>query len=233
MGALVGVIGIFMRHFLHETPIFSDAKQFGHLVKRPILDTIKKHKKALVQGIAVYLLDILGYNLVLIYSNFFFLEVHKFSLSEVYKINIFTLFTSLIFFPIMGRFGNYIGNVRLAKWAAILIFIFACPMYFLISQNYLPLIYLGQGVVNVLIVSYACNMPMILYRIFPTEVRYTCTALVINLTVAVFGGTSPLIVHIIITHYGLKIMPGFYLMIGAIVGFFTLRKMKDLVPQKR
>lgn len=70
MGAFVGVVGIFMRHFLHETPIFKEAQHYGHLVKKPFFDTVKKHKKNLTKGIGLYLLDSLGFNLVLIYSNF-------------------------------------------------------------------------------------------------------------------------------------------------------------------
>lgn len=233
MGALVGIIGIFMRHFLHETPIFKEAKQYGHLVKKPLFDTIRKHKKNLFKGMGIYLLDSLGFNLVLVYSNFYFLDDHKLGLPQTFRINILTLFTSLLFFPLMGKLGNYIGNVKLAKWATVLIFVFAYPLYLCITQKEnLHLLLFGQALVNILNVTYACNMPMVLYNLYPTEVRYTCTAVVINCTVAFFGGTAPILAHTFIHDYHFKMMPSIYLMIGAVIAFLLLRTLKDSAPQK-
>lgn len=227
MGATVGVIGVFMRHFLKETPIFSEAKDVGHLVKKPFFYTLQKHKRALLKGMGLYILDSLGFNILLVYSNFYFLDQHNLGLPLTFRINIFCLITSLIFFPLMGRFGNAIGNIRLAKWASAFVFLFAFPLYVLISQDQIYLIYLGQGLLNILLVTYVCNMPMILYNLYPTEVRYTCLGIVINFTVAIFGGTAPIIMHVLLHRTHISTAPSFYLMIAALLAFWILHTLKE------
>ncbi|MGB7977826.1 MAG: MFS transporter [Chlamydiales bacterium] len=224
MGALIGVIGTIMRHFIHETPSFSEAKQYGHLVKRPLFNTFHRHKKSLLQGMGVYLLDVIGFNLILIYSSYFYYHQYNLTLSQTFKLNIFSISILLVGIPLMAKFGNWVGNLKLAKWAAAAIFLCAYPLYWLISQNTMGAIYIGQGLLIFLLSAYVCNMPVILFRLYPTEVRYTCVGVAINFSVALFGGTAPYLVHLLIQATHLSAVPSFYICAASLLSFLTLRR---------
>ena len=226
MGALIGFIGIFMRIFLHETPIFQEAKSVGRLVKKPLFDTLRKHKRILLKGLAIYILDAVGFTVILIFSSYYYFEHHHLSMTQAFRINVISVFFLLVLIPFMGKLGNRIGNHKLAKCAAIGMFIFAYPLYMLIDLNTMLTIFVGQSLLLFFLASYVCNMPVILFDLYPTEVRYTCIGMAINFSVAIFGGTAPFITHYFIRLTNHHSVPGVYLMIAALIAFLTLRTVK-------
>ena len=127
----------------------------------------------------------------------------------------------------MGRVGNAIGNIRLAKIAGWLLVFLAYPIYLFLEGGYILHIYIAQALLVFLVSSYVCNLPMILYKMYPTEIRYTCFGVVMNFTVAIFGGTAPLIVHSLIDWTGSITMPGLYLMGAALLSCISLHTVKN------
>lgn len=226
MGASIGVVGLFMRVFLHETPIFKEARQIGHLVKKPLGDTLKKHKLILLKGLGIYILDAVGFAVILIFSSYYYFEHHHLTITQAFKVNVLSVFFVLILIPIMGKIGNTIGSYKLARMASICMFLFAYPLYLIIGLNTVTSIIIGQGLLLFFLSAYVCNMPVILFELYPTEVRYTCIGMAINFAVAIFGGTSPYITHYFIKLTNHPSVPGIYLMGASLVAYLTLRTMK-------
>lgn len=226
MGALIGIFGIVMRLFLHETPIFQEAKLVGQLVKKPLLNTLKKHKITILQGLGIYVLDAVGFTLILIFSSYYYFEHHHLSMNQAFKVNLISVFFLLILIPFFGKFGNWIGNYRLAKWASICMFFFAYPLYLLIGLNTFAAIFIGQGCLLLLLAAYVCNMPVLLFQLYPTEVRYTCIGIAVNFSVAIFGGTAPFISHYFIKLTKHPSVPGLYMMAASLIAFLALRSIK-------
>jgi MHS family proline/betaine transporter-like MFS transporter len=226
MAALIGTIGAIMRFFLHETPIFQQAKNVGHLVKKPITDTLKKHKKNLVQGIGIYILDAIGFNIILIFSSYYYFEYLHLSVVRSFQINLISIFFLLILIPVMGKVGDRVGSVRLAKWAATGMFLFAYPLYLLINLNTPLSIFIGQFSLLFILGSFVCNMPKILFELFSTEVRYTCVGIAINFSVAIFGCSAPFINQSLIQKFNPS-MPGIFLTAAALIAFFSLHSLSS------
>ncbi len=224
MGACIGIIGAIMRHFLHETPVFQEAREVGALLKKPLLDTFQKHKKILLKGMGIYLLDVISFNLILIYSSFYYLDEFHLGFSRSFQINLCSVLILLVMIPVMGKLGSRIGNRRLAQASAVLMFIFSYPLYSLIGLNTIASIYIGQELLVLLMASYVCNMPVLLFELYPTQIRYTCIGIAINFTVALFGGTAPLLIHYLIKLTNMPAIPGLYLMLASLVSFLSLRR---------
>jgi MHS family proline/betaine transporter-like MFS transporter len=70
-------------------------------------------------------------------------------------------------------------------------------------------------------------MPAALPALFPTRVRYGALSIGFNVSVALFGGTTPLIVAALITATGSTLMPAVYLMFGAAVGAVAAYFMRE------
>jgi MHS family proline/betaine transporter-like MFS transporter len=62
------------------------------------------------------------------------------------------------------------------------------------------------------------TMPASLPALFPTHIRYTGLSIGFNIAVALFGGTTPLIVAGLIAATGSVMMPAYYLMFAALCG---------------
>lgn len=61
-------------------------------------------------------------------------------------------------------------------------------------------------------------MPSALPALFPTRVRYGSLSIGFNVSVSLFGGTTPLVVTALIGATGDMMMPAYYLMAAAVVG---------------
>jgi MHS family proline/betaine transporter-like MFS transporter len=70
-------------------------------------------------------------------------------------------------------------------------------------------------------------MPSTLPALFPTKVRYGSLSIGFNISVSIFGGTTPLVVTALIGATGNMMMPAYYMMAAAVVGGIAVWFMKE------
>lgn len=70
-------------------------------------------------------------------------------------------------------------------------------------------------------------MPTLLAELMPTNVRYTAISIAYNTALALFGGTTPLIITYLVGKFQLKLAPSFLLTLGAIISIITLAFVKE------
>jgi MHS family proline/betaine transporter-like MFS transporter len=75
---------------------------------------------------------------------------------------------------------------------------------------------------------YFATVPVFLVELIQTSIRYRTVSLGYNIAAAIFGGTTPLIAPSLVQKTNVAFMPGFYLIICAIVTFFMFRSRKNL-----
>jgi MHS family proline/betaine transporter-like MFS transporter len=130
--------------------------------------------------------------------------------------------------PFFGRLITAWGNIKIAKTGAVCLFVFSTPLYLFFFQNSLALLITAQFMLALFLALYLSSIPAILSSCFPTKVRYTCTGLSYSLTIALFGGTAPLLNSYAIHFFDHPLIPCAYLMLAAVISFLTLR---TLPPQ--
>ena len=65
-------------------------------------------------------------------------------------------------------------------------------------------------------------MPGTLPTMFYTDIRYRTLAITFNVSVSIFGGTTPLVATWLVHATGNHLAPAFYLTIVSIIGFFVI-----------
>ena len=70
-------------------------------------------------------------------------------------------------------------------------------------------------------------MPSTLPALFPTKVRYGSLSIGFNVSVSLFGGTTPLVVTALIGATGNKMMPAYYMMAAAVIGGIAVLLMSE------
>ena len=106
----------------------------------------------------------------------------------------------------------------------------AYPLFRVIDQGTMITVLAAQMLFAVLIGALQGPMPALLVEMFPTRTRYTGIGICYNLTLAIFGGTSPLVSTWLIQQTGNLASPAIYLVIMAVislVGLLTLKTGKD------
>jgi MHS family proline/betaine transporter-like MFS transporter len=69
-------------------------------------------------------------------------------------------------------------------------------------------------------------------ELFPTSLRYGGIAIAYNMTVAVFGGVTPLISGSLIAATGNPLSPAFYVMLTALISFVAVWLAKETAGKK-
>ncbi len=191
-GLVIGLVGLYIRSHLAESPIYKAAKEAGYLSRTPLRETFTKHWRQLLLAIAIYINVTAPF-----YTTTVFMEhiVHKlgYTREQGSIVCAVILVTMTIIFPISAYISDRIGRKPVIITGSILLILGIYPIFIaLASMNYVYAI-LSQILFAAIIGIYMGPVPTLLVELFPTRVRFTAVAISYNLSAAIFGGTIPMI----------------------------------------
>ena len=220
VGGVLGVVGLWLRRAMPETDLFEENKAKARSVRNPLLTTLREHPRAVGQLIGFTLLSTLCY-----YT--FFSSITPFAINsrgaddnEVFvALSIATALFVLLQYP-MGVLSDRFGRKpQLLVWSAA-IAVLIVPLSTLIGPglgNMLVVFCVGLGLYTMM----TSIAPAIMSELFPTELRGLGIGAWYNLTVAVFGGTAPLVVSWL-GQEGLADVFFWYVAAGAALAFLSI-----------
>lgn len=104
----------------------------------------------------------------------------------------------------------------------------------LIDQGGYVAVFLGTLLIGLMLVCFNSTEPATLPALFPTGVRCGSLSIGFNISVSLFGGTTPLIAESLVAATGNKLMPAYYLMAAGVLGgiavFFTRESAGEPLP---
>ncbi len=132
-----------------------------------------------------------------------------------------TLFTLLL--PVMGVLSDKIGRKPVLFIGIVGLFVVIFPTFWLFNQHSLFYIVLGQVLFLLFLSAIAAVIPTALAELFPTAIRNMGLSVSYNLSLAIFGGTAPLIAITLIEKTGSNYSPVFYVLIACLVAVIVLK----------
>lgn len=197
VGGLIGFCGLLLRYKLHETPLFKEMVKHEKVVKEPILDVLYRYRIKIVKGILFCALNSSAFYLLSV--NLPSLFVTTIGTSNPIFTICFLLFITLPL-PLFGYLGDKFDNRKLLVGSTIAMMILLYPLYQGINSSPSWLI-IGTILLYGLFFTWlSALIPFIVADLFPTDVRFTCTAVSFNLADAVIGGFTPFAALILVNH---------------------------------
>ncbi|MFI4956503.1 MAG: MFS transporter [Gammaproteobacteria bacterium] len=221
-----GLIGAYMRRSLAETPQYMAIKQSAH-VSSPIKALFTEHLDKVGLVIFMDFTLAIGFFTVVSFMPGYLQQVHGFMHSNVLLVNTINSITLASMTIFMGWVSDRVGKKRLLRLSAIGLICVAYPAFLLFEEGTIVLAFLGQMILVVVMGIYMGPIAAVLVEIFPAPIRYSGLSLSHNLSMAIFGGTAPLVATFLIAETGNKASPAFYLMAAAVlslVGLYLLRR---------
>lgn len=229
LAAPLGIIGIYLRHALEETPTFQqhidtiDADSKSSLQSSPKVsfrEIAATQWKSLLSCIGLVIATNVTYYMLLTYMPSYLSHSLHYSENHGVLIIIAIMVGMLFVQPVIGMMSDRYGRKPFVIGGSIGLIIFAIPCFILINSNIIGLIFLGLLVLAILLNAFTGVMASTLPAMFPTSIRYSALAVAFNITVLLAGLTPTLIAWIVEETQNVY-MPAYYLMVVAVIGLFT------------
>ena len=228
----LGIIGLYLRHALDETPTFqqyadNENHQQQQENKRLLLkDTFTKYGKSILICTGLVIVTNVTYYMLLTYMPSYLSHSLHYSTDHGVLIIIAIMVGILFVQPIIGLLSDKIGRKPFILTGSIGLLILSYPAFIMINSNIIGFIFLGLLIIAVLLNCLIGVMASILPAIFPTSVRYRALAISFNISVLI-AGITPTAAAWLVEKSGDLYMPAYYLMCVAVIGIITGVKMKE------
>ncbi len=230
VGGLLGFVGMWLRRSLVETDQFEENAEKARATKNPLMQTIKHHPRAVLQLCAFTLLSTLSYYTFFSALTPFAINFRGADGNQVFiALSIGTAVFVALCYP-FGALSDRVGRKpQMLVWSGAMA-VLIVPLSFLVQDDLVSLIIVFSVGLS-LYAMMASLAPAVMSELFPTELRATGIGAWYNLTVALFGGTAPLVITAL-SQAGHPVFFFVYVAVAAAVAFgviLTLTETKGSV----
>ncbi|RDD84172.1 glycine betaine/L-proline transporter ProP [Streptomyces parvulus] len=216
----MGIVGLYLRMRLEETPAFAAemAKAEKARPKVPLREMVTGQWRALLLCVGLVLVfNVTDYMLLSYMPSYLTSELEY---DETYGLLVVLAVMALMMVvqPFAGALTDRVGRRPVIAAGCAGFLLLSVPALLLIREGSLIAVGLGMAALGLLLVCFTASMPAALPALFPTRVRYGSLSIGFNVSVSLFGGTTPLVVTALIGATGDMMMPAYYMMAAAVVG---------------
>lgn len=210
-GLVIGLIGLYIRTHLSESPIYKMAKAKGLLSKTPLRETIVKYWREVLISIALYINVCVPFYTTTVYVKTYMKNL-GYDSSNNSIICALILISMTIALPISAYISDRIGRKPVIVWSSIVLLVSAYPVFMALHSMNFTYAVISQVLFAAIIGFYMGPIPTIFVELFPTRVRFTGVAISYNISVAIFGGTTPMVGAALYKITGMQISFAYYFM---------------------
>ena len=228
-GIAIFAVGSWLRRTLVESPDFEKSKSSGENEGNPLLEVIRT-----MPGRVLHM----SVSILLFATSFYLLFVWM-----------PTYLTDLVSPPIEPRTGyqypidgfvvvidsswwtgcpTRIGRKKVMLTGTALMGILVYPFFLILDQGVMLYAFAIQFVFAILLGAIQGPLPAFMVECFPIRGRYTAIGLSYNITLAIFGGTAPLVSTWLIKTTGDLASPAIYLVVLSAISFVSMLFLKPI-----
>ncbi|MBB4791529.1 MHS family proline/betaine transporter-like MFS transporter [Streptomyces nodosus] len=225
----MGIIGLYLRLRLEETPAFAAEveKSGADRPRVPLRETVAGQWRALLLCVGLVLVFNVTDYMLLSYMPSYLTSELKYDETHGLLVVLGVMVLMMIVQPFAGALTDRVGRRPVIAAGCAGFLFLSVPALLLIRQGGLLAIALGMGALGLLLVCFTAAMPATLPALFPTRVRYGSLSIGFNVSVSLFGGTTPLVVTALIGATGNMMMPAYYMMAAAVIGGAAVWRMTE------
>lgn len=221
-GLLIGIVGLYIRLKLSESPLYKAAKATKKLSSSPIKDLFENNWKELLVGIAIYITVTTPFFTTTVYVENLMKQL-GYPHGEANMTGMLILVTMIIVFPISAKFSDMFGRKSVLYSGVIGIALCTWPAFWILGKMNFEHALITQMIYAAVIAWYMGPVPTVLVELFPTKVRLTGVALSYNVSAALFGGTAPMVAMLLQKWMNNKFAIAYYIIALAVVTLCGLR----------
>lgn len=229
IAAPLGLIGIYLRMKLEDTPVFKELEDQGKeesSVGAEFKDLITRYWAPILKlGGLVVALNVVNYTLLSYMPTYLEMSIGL-STNFSLVVPIIGMLAMMVFVPFAGHLSDRVGRKPLWWVSLIGLFVAVVPMFMLMSTGVVGAI-IGFAVLGLLYVPQLATISAMFPAMFPTQVRFAGFAIAYNVATSIFGGTAPALNEWLVGETGNNLWPAFYMMGAVVVGAIALSRVPE------
>lgn len=227
----LGLVGLYLRKHLEDTPEFLEMVKSGKTEASPLRTAVTTAWGALLFCVGFVVIKAVGHwTLQTFMPSYLSTELH-YSKLDSYAITTVGLFAIAVMVPFMGYLSDKFGRKPLMLAGCAGFILFTYPAMMVMARGDMLSAILAMLLLGAFIAAFdgACSAAMA--ELFPTSIRYGGMAIAYNVAVAFFGGITPWFSAYLMTSTGNPFSPAYYVMGAALITFLTVLRAKETAGQ--
>ncbi len=231
LGGVIAVWGLVFRRQMTESPELTAAKmRTGGAVP---LTALLAHWRIIVRFVALLLVSGVGFYTMFIYAASYLTERMHVSTARALDINTGGLIVMLALVVPAALVSDRVGRKPLMYLASIGSLALSYPLWWLMHRPDPWAIFIGQAGFGALFIIYFAAVPALMSELLPPEVRCTSMGIAYNVSIGLFGGTSPLVATYLVQRTADDYMPAYYVMAAALISLISLTGLPETAGPRR
>jgi MHS family proline/betaine transporter-like MFS transporter len=219
VAAPLGLVAVYIRRRLDESPLFQQILDGPPTVHAPLNQTMRQQWRPMLRLGGYISLTALSFYIFSTYMTTFLRAVIHLPSDQVLLTNVIALTFAAVMAPIIGRICDRVGRRATMIASVVLLGGLSIPGYLLASDGTIGSALIAQLMLATGAVTANVVTAVLLCEVFPTQVRYTASAVTYNISYAIFGGTAPFVATFLIATTGNKLAPAAYITAVAVGAF--------------
>ncbi|NGB79167.1 MFS transporter [Staphylococcus aureus] len=223
LGLFLGLFGLYLRRKLEESPVFEN-----DVATQPERDNINflqiirfYYKDIFVCFVAVVFFNVTNY-MVTAYLPTYLEQVIKLDATTT-SVLITCVMAIMIPLALMfGKLADKIGEKKVFLIGTGGLTLFSIIAFMLLHSQSFVVIVIGIFGLGFFLSTYEATMPGSLPTMFYSHIRYRTLSVTFNISVSIFGGTTPLVATWLVAKTGDPLAPAYYLTAISVIGFLVI-----------
>lgn len=193
LGGIFGIVAMYLRRWLHETPVFAEMQANKALAEElPLKTVLREHKSSVVISMLLTWLLSAGIVVVILMTPSYLQKLHGVSPADALSANSLAIVALTLGCICYGRLIDSLDSGPTFMLGSLLLAIASYSFYHGLlngTEQLIPLYILAGFAVGIV-----GAVPYVMVNAFPAVVRFSGLSFSYNVAYAIFGGLTPMLV---------------------------------------
>ncbi|GAA2323872.1 MFS transporter [Streptomyces cuspidosporus] len=226
VSAPLGVIGLIIRNKIEDTPEYRALAAGDAIPRSPVRELLRSHKRQLLQAAGLMAAMHVPFYAVLTYLVTYETDHLGHSADSAALLSTVISLLGLVLVPLFGLLSDRVGRKPVFVGATAALLVVSTPA-FLLMRTGLAGTWVAGLLLGVILAAILGTYAVWSAEVFPTRTRQSGLSIAYNVTAALFAGTVPYLMTVLISATGSSLVPGPYLMVFAVGGLVAALSLRE------
>jgi MFS family permease len=218
LGGVFGLGAMYLRRWLHETPVFAEmARRKALAAEMPLKSVLRSHRAAVVVSMLLTWMLSAGIVVIILMTPQLLQKIYHIDARTALLANIAATIGLALGCIFYGTLADRLGAKPVMFFGSLLLAV--CTYVFYTTLRTQPELLLPLYGLTGFFVGVVGAVPCVLVQAFPPQVRFSGLSFSYNLSYAIFGGLTPVVVSTMLKNDPLS--PAYYVIAVCLVGALT------------